>query len=165
MRPCGHSAKDKGILISVYASCLSHQVPRQLDFSIKGGRNDKNTGLFTLLVSDCKPVTISDSQHSTGQNSTRVRCGADDIASECQCLPQADWKTWNMWNRIVTLRDAEMWALALVPDDEAFITLMDTGWTDYSGLQVLKVGDGEEPTKEELQAATEEYAVYRNKTN
>ena len=39
--PCGHSAKDKQILIKVFSSCLSSQVPRKLSFSIHGCKNDK----------------------------------------------------------------------------------------------------------------------------
>ncbi len=59
-----------------------------------------------------------------------------------------------------------MWALVLVLDDESFVHLMDAEFADYSDYcQVLKVGDGEEPTKEENQAATQKYTVYQNKTD
>ena len=48
--PCGHSARDKGILLKVYASCLSHQVPRQLAFSYCGSRNDTHAGKYFYMV-------------------------------------------------------------------------------------------------------------------
>ncbi len=44
--------------------------------------------------------------------------------------------------------------------------LKDTGFENYDDYgQVLKVGDGEVPTKREVQNATQKYTVYRNKTN
>ncbi len=36
VRPCGHSARDKGILMTVYTSSLSKEVPRRLAFSVHG---------------------------------------------------------------------------------------------------------------------------------
>ena len=80
--PCGHSAREKGILINVYASCLSHQVPRQLASSVHGRYNDKNTGeLWSLKLFDSIKLEskIADGQHVRGINSTIVRCGQDSI--------------------------------------------------------------------------------------
>ena len=34
--PCGHVAKEKGILIKVYTSCLVDEVPAELAFSTYG---------------------------------------------------------------------------------------------------------------------------------
>ena len=48
VRPCGHSAKEMDILIKIFASCHSHQIPRQLDHSVYACRSDKNTGFFTM---------------------------------------------------------------------------------------------------------------------
>ena len=168
VQPCGHSARDKGILISVYASCLSHQVPRQLAYSVHGIKNDKNTGFCTVLLSDSAlPYRITDHQHSVGLNFTEVRCGAESIFSECQCIPQADWKMWSVWNRIIDLSDPQsnVWALVLVvDDDETLVRLMDTEFADFRDYsEVLKIGYGEKPTKEEFQTATQKYAIYKVK--
>ena len=51
VKPCGHSARDKALLVAITASCLSHQVPRQFAISVHGCKNDKNTGLLVMYSS------------------------------------------------------------------------------------------------------------------
>ena len=36
VQPCGHKAKEKGVLIKVYASCGPTQIPTQHQFSVNG---------------------------------------------------------------------------------------------------------------------------------
>lgn len=163
VKPCGHSAREKGMLVVVYPSCLSYQVPRKLAFSINGCRNDKNTGLYAIRTCWGKPLPITDKQHSMGQNYSQVRCGAEDIASQCLCLPDADWKKWNKLNRTVTIHDSEMWALVVLADDKALVNMLETGSIEEGISEILMIEDGEEPTKEEYQAATEKYAVFQSK--
>ena len=123
--PCGHSARDKGILISVLASCLSHQVPRQLALSVHGCYNDKNTGdfiarTFTFVNIHSK---VADAQHTRSINSTLVRCGQDSIQDECFCLPQANWQTWSARQRIHTVRiiGQNVWRMVMFVDDDESI--------------------------------------------
>ena len=49
VQPCGHSARDKGILIKLFA-CQSNQVPYRLLYSIRGCANDKNNGTFFIQL-------------------------------------------------------------------------------------------------------------------
>ncbi len=44
IQPCGHSARDTGILLKVRASCMSHQIGSSFLYSARGRSNDKNTG-------------------------------------------------------------------------------------------------------------------------
>lgn len=163
VRPCGHSAKDRGILLKIFASCLSHQVPRQLDHSVYTCRNDKNTGFFTMGGYN------SDVQNSICEDFTKVRCGQPEISSECLCLPQANWHTWSMRSRIrkVCDRTNNMWIfLLLVDEDETilrFSTAESVDIADYG--QVLKAGYGQEPSREDYESIMQQYAVYRDQAH
>ena len=46
--PCGHVAKEKGILVKVFASCLANEIPAELAFSTHSGKNDTKTGRITV---------------------------------------------------------------------------------------------------------------------
>ena len=172
--PCGHSARDKGILITVIASCLSHQVPRQLAHSVYGSSNDKNTGLYTvtkayhLIALEAK---ITDNQHGYGINFTGIRCGKQVIDEECLCLPGATWEKWDMWNRQKNILNTAMntWdILLLVDDDETvlrFLETAQTGYIDRDSGELLRSGHGQEPTKEDMRLAMENFTIYREEQN
>ena len=148
--PCGHSARDKGILIKVFASCLSHQVPRQLAFSVHGCLNSKNTEVLLFYL----PKQIAPTQHVYNMDATRVKCGQDSIQGKCLQLPQENWQT---WNRIRTVRGTDRgkkaWHIILTNDDETAVYLrnkIQSGDVDVADFgQVLKSGWGEGPTDEE----------------
>ena len=168
--PCGHSARVKGILLNVLASCMSHQVPRQLAFSVHGCFNDKNTGdLIASTFSRIHPESkIADAQHTKSINFTEVRCGQDSILKECLCLPQANWKTWSTKQRILTITGLGIWrAVMFVDDDETivnFLERVESGHMDLEDYgQVLKSGWGEGPTYEERAAVMKPYEIYQAK--
>ena len=177
--PCGHSARDKGILIKVLVSCLSHQVPRQLTHSVYGTSNDKNTGDmgFTRCCDSIDlGAKVAEDQHVRGIDSTMVMCGQKSIDDECQCLPGATCQRWSAKKRIYTVRgkdgDRKMWHMTLVVDDDATILQfvektqgenrgkLDINVIDYG--VILKSGWGEGPSEEEKQSAMQEYRVYQN---
>ena len=178
--PCGHAARDKGILIKVVASCLSHQVPRKLALSVHGCRNEKNTGdLFYKKIFNSMSLEseIADAQHVRGIDITRVRCGQDSIQDKCLCLPQANWQTWSARDRIYTVRGEDKgrkawYMLLLVDDDATILSFIERTQGENAGVhsidfndygQVLKSGWGEEPTDEEKQAAMKKYEWRRPK--
>ena len=181
--PCGHSAREKGILINVYTSCLSHQVPRQLAFTTHGCYNDKNTGLLMFRTVPRPHVIlqskIADAQHTRAINCTELGCGQDSIQDECLCLPQANWQTWNTSNRIFQVKgddrqDRMVWyILLLVDDDETILSFLEktqgegigtyANYSDYG--QILKSGFGKEPTHEECASVMKPYNTYRLKPN
>ncbi len=71
IQPCGHSAREKGIQVKVFASCQPDQVPSSLMYSARGCENDKNTG---------HPTVSTDKEISPGQTTcsidcTRITCG------------------------------------------------------------------------------------------
>lgn len=173
VQPCGHSAKDKGILIKVYASCLSHQVPKQLGLSVHGCKNDKNMGLFVMTKSHdfvSLEARMADDQHGYGINFTSIRCGQESIDEECLCLPGANWEKWRAWTRNKTVLNTatNTWQILLiVDDDETILRLLETAQTgpidcdDYG--MILKSGWGQEPTREDKRLSMQSYQVYRDK--
>ena len=172
--PCGHSAREKEILIKVFASCLSHEVPRQLAHSVHGIKNDKNTGdMISTKYYDSIDLRakVAEDQYICSIDSTEVRCGQKSIDDECLCLPGATWHRWSARNRIKLARvndgDRKAWHMTLIVDADAtilqFLQKEKCGNIDVQnyGL-VLKSGWGEEPSEEEIQSAKQEYQVYQN---
>ena len=173
--PCGHSARDKQILIKVFSSCLSSQVPRKLSFSIYGCMNDKNTGdmMFDRLSNGIWVTSkITDAQHVSGYDFTKVRCGQESIDDQCLCLPQANWQTWSTFNRIRIVRgkekgkDSKLWHVVLLVDDEetilSFLEMSALNVKDYG--EILKSGWGEKPSEEEERSAIKKYDIlYKDK--
>ena len=156
--PCGHKARDKGILLKVYTSCLSHQIPRQLAHSVYGCKNDKNTGdmSFTTHWDRIKQWLIHNMYVAA------VKCGQKSIDDECLCLPQANWHTWSASIRTHIVRGTDRgrkaWHLTLLVDDDNTILQFKEKTqgktieiTDH-GI-VLKSGWGEGPTDEEKKSA------------
>ena len=63
--PCGHAAKDKGILVKVYASGLSNEIPMEFAFSTHCANNDKNLGTMSCVI-DLRSEVIHEGQHPSG---------------------------------------------------------------------------------------------------
>ena len=129
--PCGHLAKEKRILIKVFASCLSHQIPRKLAYSVHGCRNRRRSGLLTCLAQRRSPLglwnffaqrsgllvhlvqerisiraRIAKDQYAFALDGTRLRCGVKSINTPCifplDC--KGYWQVWSVLQRIFTLR-------------------------------------------------------------
>ena len=65
VQPCGHKAREKGILVKVYASCLPSQIPTQYRYTVNAIDDD-----LTYYTSK----HLSDTQHTYGYNFTVIRC-------------------------------------------------------------------------------------------
>ena len=166
--PCGHLAKDKGILISPYASCLTYQVPRKLAFSVFSNRNDA-TGLWVIYTDCCLSLSskVVEGQHGRGIESTEVRCGRNFIAERCLCLPHASWQTWSARQRLCRVRHGNSgrrgWYLVLVKDnDETVIEMLQRGKVDVErDSEILASGWGEAVPEETMQSVLKKYQVYQ----
>ena len=169
--PCGHKAKEKGILIKFHGSCVSYEVPRKLAHSVSGCRNDKNTGclVYTSYYISLEGK-VADDQHTCGMNFTELRCGQKSIDEECLCLKGAKWETWQASNRIRTLifKTMKMWVILLLPEEDnmtiRYHEAVQAGSMDCIECgTVLKSGEGEEPMKEEKLSAMHRFKVYKEK--
>ena len=172
VKPCGHSARDKGVYIKVFASCLSHQVPRQLAFSVHTCTNAENTGdlSFSLCSSISSHCMITNAQHTRGIDFTEVTCGRDSINEECLCLPQANWQTWREKERVQKVRGQDRghraWHVILVVDDEkSVVEFFDRlGGEQVNAKEygrILKSGWGEDVPNEVMESLLNKYPLYQ----
>ena len=87
VQPCGHSARDKGILIKLNASCRADEVAQSLYYCTRLWQNDKNTReLYN------KPSKAEDPQHNTWLMSTHIRCDNETIEQPCTLPLDLTWQ-------------------------------------------------------------------------
>ena len=156
VQPCGHSARDKRILIKVLASCQSNEVPHRLLYSIRANGNDKNKGIAFIKGSGFE---VAQAQHIQRIDPTYITCKNKPIDEPCTLKPGYTWHKWSASDRIFMVRgkdrDRPAWHYVLLVDDQDTIDRFKeltmgenagkytTNVNDY-GL-VLKSGWGEEP--------------------
>ena len=167
--PCGHSANDKGILISPYASCLSYEVPRKLAFSLFSNKNH-SSGLWVIYTECCISLSskIVQDQHGRGIEFSEVRCGRNFIAERCLCLPDASWQTWSARQRLCMVRfessgGRKGWYVVLIKDsDQTIIKTLQRGKVDIEqDSEILASGWGDKVPEEALQSVLKKYQVYQ----
>ena len=86
VRPCGHSATEKGILLKVLAACETGQDTAELCYTTRGMRV-KSDG----FVRHWTRKELSDHQKSFGVDFTKVRCGKGE--EECAIASNSTWST------------------------------------------------------------------------
>ena len=157
VQPCGHSARNNGIQVKVYASCQPDQVPSSLMFSARGCKNDKNTGAQTVWLHK----EISPGQTTYCIDFTRIICGKS-WDEKCALSPDFTFHRRRETGRMAIVRDTDKgrkaWHYILLVDDPETIHIfkektqgelrgtLTTNVTDYG--VVLKSGFGEEPPQE-----------------
>ena len=87
VKPCGHSAREKGILLQVAASCQAGQDSAELAFTTRA-MELKEDG-YVYRSSDKE---LSSRQHTFGVDFTRVRCGKGE-KEKCSIFIEATWST------------------------------------------------------------------------
>ena len=86
VKPCGHSAREKGILLKVFASCKTGQDSAELAYTTQGmGLNDGYLYYYTTKQ-------LSARQRTLGVDFTKVRCGKGE-EEECGIASDAAWST------------------------------------------------------------------------
>ena len=169
--PCGHAAKEKGILVEVFASCLSIETPLEMAFSIHSVENDKNTGSLAFITNlRCKH--IHEGQHPSALNFTVVRC-KNSISEPCTMAPGSTWQRWSIGKRVWLIRSSnniqpEWCYLLLANDEKTIIAVIDKenipgNVEDYG--QVLKSGWGREPPNEVRDWIEKSYQINYNSTS
>ena len=79
MQPCGHKAREKGVLIKVFTSCQSTEIPTEYCYTVSGTNNDKNTG---MMVSYRKKQLL-ETQTTDSVDSSVIRCNSKTIDEPC----------------------------------------------------------------------------------
>ena len=155
VHPCGHSAKEKGILIKMYASCQPQERAATNCFFVQAAKNDTNvdnSGTLSYYTTE----ELSKSQQSYGVNTTGVRCkkSAEDV---CALRPEFTWRKWREGERIYLVRGKDhgqtVWHYVLLNDDpektREFYQAVASGHYDLSDYgNVLKSGQGRDPPQE-----------------
>ncbi len=157
VQPCGHSTREKGIQVKVFASCQLDQVPSSLMYSARGCANDKNTAASTVWLRR----EISPDQTTCCIDFTEITCGKS-WDEECAFSPDFTFHRRREINRIFLTRGTDggrkAWYYVLLVDDPETIRIfkektqgelegtLSIDVTDYG--VVLKSGFGEEPPQE-----------------
>ena len=87
VRPCGHSATGKGILLKVYAACKTGQDAAELCYTTRGMEVKSDGFVYYWLSKE-----FSDHQKSFGVRFTLVRCGKGE-EEECAIASKSTWST------------------------------------------------------------------------
>ena len=156
VQPCGHSARDRGILIKLYTSCQSNEVPHRLLYSIRANGNDKNKGMAYIERSGFEVVHA---QHIKWIDSTYITCNNKSIDELCTLKPGDSWHKRSARERLRIVRGDDhgcrAWHYVLLVDDQDTIdkfeelTQGENAGKNTLNLKnygkVLKSGWGEEP--------------------
>ena len=118
MQPCGHKAREKGMLIKVYTSCKSNEIPTAYCYSMHGTDNDSSTGEMSFWLSEKLLAT----QTTDGMDSSWLRCKSKTTDQLCTLQSDYTWKTLREKERLFLVRCKDQgryaWHYVLVVDDE-----------------------------------------------
>ena len=168
--PCGHVAKEKGILVKVSTSCLANEIPAELAFSTHGIKNNPNTGIMTFNGPNYRGNEIHDGQHPSKLDFTQVRC-KNKIDQPCTMVPGSTWDQWRTAERIFLVtgedRGRACWHYVKGDDNEdtqkAFHDALATGHIDVADYgEIVKSGWGKDPPDDVKKEIEEKYFVNYN---
>ena len=166
VQPCGHSARAAKIILSIRASCRSHQIPHTLLYSARGQGNDKNNRAVTYRLE----FEICSDQHTRSFNSSTITCKKGATFEDPCSLPH-DY-TWHKKSeekrvRLVSGKVAhgkQAWHYVLLVDDEEMIDMFNAKNSDIIDVadygQILKSGWGQEPPDEVREWIKKKYPYY-----
>ena len=87
VRPCGHSARRKGILLKVYASCKTGQDTAELCYTLQAMEVESDGLVYHRISKE-----LSEQQKSFGDNFTEVGCRKRE-GEECAIASDSTWST------------------------------------------------------------------------
>ena len=164
VQPCGHKAREKGILLKVYASCLPSQIPTQYRYTVNAIDDDLN--YYTSKH-------LSDTQHTYGYNFTRIHCEKSTLSSKlCTVQPGYTWEEWRTTQRVHCVRGKDKgqaaWHYVLIEDDDevlqSFLAKLNAGRLNVADFgRVLKSGWGKNPPKNIKEMIEDRYVNYMYK--
>ena len=156
VRPCGHSAKEKGILIKVFASCRPEERAATNCFFVQAAENNTNTDDNSGTLYYYTPKELSKSQHCYGASTTDITC-KKSAEEACALQPELTWRKWREKKRIHLVRGTDRgraaWHYVLLDDDpektREFHQAVASGNVDVADYgKLLKSGWGRDPPQE-----------------
>ena len=88
VQPCGHRAREKGMIIKVRASCKFNEIPTEYRYSVDGIYNDTDTGVMMGLISK----QLMETQTTTRFDSSNLNCHSQTIDDPCTLPPGLTWR-------------------------------------------------------------------------
>ena len=164
VEPCGHKAREKGMIIKVFTSSKSNEIPTEYCYSVNGVINDKNTGVVGYY--SCKPLMTTQTTNSI--NSSLLRCNSKTIDEPCTLRPGYTWSKFRAANRLYLVRGENhghaVWHYVLLEDDDDveknYNAQVASGTIDISNYGcVLVSGWGKDPQKEVIKKIDNEYLI------
>ena len=162
VQPCGHKAREKGMIIKVFTSCQIYEIPTEYRFSVSGTFNDKNTGV--MVFSYGKQVLTT--QKTDYIDCSKLHCGSKTIDEPCTLQPHHTWKKASEGERIHIIRFKDqgrpVWRYILLEDDidiqNNFEAQLRTGRIELTKYgKILASGVGEKPPNDITDKINEEY--------
>ena len=168
VQPCGHNAREKGMIIKVYASCKSNEIPTEYRYSVSGVINNKNTGEMRPKFWTSQ---LLERQRPVGIDSSVLNCNSNTIDEPCTLKPGSTWLKWRQYSRLYFVRGKNrgkpVWHYVLVIDDDeteqkfnAKLASERLDVADYG--QILASGWGKDPPNHVKDRITEEYSISYN---
>ena len=158
VRPCGHSATEKGILLKVLAACETGQDTAELCYTTRAMRVESDGRVYHWTRKE-----LSDHQKSFGVIFTSVRCWKGE--EECTIASDSTWSTASevTSGRILivggTDKGRPTWRYVLLDDDaEKIKELIHKTQGENAGKYavdpadygtVLRFGLGKDPSQED----------------
>ena len=162
--PCGHAAKEKGILIKVFASCQANEIPAKLAFSTHCAQNDKKTGQVSYKLTLCSSQ-VHDHQHPSGIDFTEIQC-KHEIDQPCTMAPGSTWQKWVTAKKVFLVRgkdnDRPVWHYVLLADyDDAVRSSREKMRRESINVeecgQIIESGWGQDPPEDVVIKLQEKY--------
>ena len=156
VKPCGHSAKEKGILLKVSAACRTGQDTAELCYTTRSMELGDDGYVYHLTGKE-----LSVQQDTFGVDFTTMRCKKEE-KEECSIAPNFTWSTARevILGRAFILRGKDRgrpsWQYVLLDDDAEKIKnfnhkIMEESFTidarDYG--TILRSGWGKDPSQED----------------
>ena len=163
VQPCGHKAREKGMIIKVFTSCKSYEIPTEYRYSVCGTFNDKNTG----VIGFCGGKQLMNKQTTVNLDCSKLRCGSKTIDEPCTLQSHHTWNKVSEGKRIRHIRGEDLdhpaWCYILLEDDDVIQRNYETeyktcSWADLSKYgEILAEGFGEKPPNDIKDKINEEY--------
>ena len=165
VQPCGHSARAAKILLTIRASCRSHQIPHTLLHSARREGNDKNSG---VSWSKYDKYEICPDQHTRGYTCSTITCKEGATFEDPCSLPHDyTWHKKSEGERVRLARGKQAWHYILLVDNEETMDMYNAkmksdniNLDDYG--KILKSGWGQDPSDEVQEWIKEKYP-YRDR--
>ena len=88
VQPCGHKAREKGMIIKVLTSCRYNEIPTEYRYSVDGTRNVEGIGVMCCVMSE----SLLKTQTTDYIDSSHLHCTSQAIYQPCTLPPGLTWR-------------------------------------------------------------------------